>query len=574
MMPRSYARGGALAAVLVALAVLVAGNSGAPLATAAHGAKARAALADLPVVTPKADCAAMARADVSGATGASVGITSAAPGTSQGHPVCDVKGVIAPQIQFQVQLPTETYRQRYLQLGCGGLCGTLALRVRGADGCAPVTDDAFVLASNNQGHVAGGSQDGNFGTDPQLRVDFAYRSDHLLARAAKALIAEFYGRAPRYSYFDGCSQGGHEGLTEAQRFPHDFDGILAGAPASITQDLNTFNQPWLARVDRDESGAVILPASKLPMLHDAVMKACDGKDGLVDGQIDDPRACTFDPTSIACPSGADAADCLTSAQVAVVRKVYSGAVTARGRHLYPGGEQYGSELAWSPWFIPSDPSAPQDSSIAWSIGNGWVKYLAFDPNPPLSYTVNDVEFSRREFRRADRLAGLYDATDPDLSAFRRGGGKLIMYHGWADQAIPPTGTVAYYQAIQDRMGGPAATRRFARLFMFPGMNHCGGGDAPNSFDLLTPLMEWVESDAAPRKVVATQRSRDGRVVRTRPVFAYPKVARYTGTGSVDDAASFKAASPGKRFDDHFRWLGSFRPGRELWYQPRSGELTP
>ena len=212
----------------------------------------------------------------------------------------------------------------------------------------------------------------------------------------------------------------------------------------------------------------------------------------------------------------------------MVRKVYSGAVDERGRHLYPGGQAYGSELAWSPWFIPPDSSAPQESSIAWSIGNGWVKYLAFDPNPPLSYDVNGVDFSRREFRRADRLAGLYDATDPDLSAFRRSGGKLILWHGWADQAIPPTGTVAYYQAMQDRMGGLAATQRFARLFMFPGMFHCSGGDAPNSFDLLTPLMEWVESGEAPERVVAAQRSEEGDVVRTRPVFAHPKVARYDG----------------------------------------------
>jgi feruloyl esterase len=558
-----------LALLAVAVAVLAVPASA---GTKGH-ARSRAALANLPVLPPQTDCASMAHADVSQATGAGVGITSAAPGTAQqGYPVCDIKGVIAPQIQFEIQLPTQTYQQRYLQLGCGGLCGTLALRVQGADGCVPVTNGAFVLASSNQGHVNGGSEDGNFGTDPQLRVDFAYRSDHVLAKASKALIERFYGKRPSYSYFDGCSQGGHQGLTEAQRFPHDFDGILAGAPASITQELNSFNQPWLARVDRDASGAVILPASKLPMLHDAVLKNCDAKDGLGDGQIDDPRACTFDPASLACSGNADAPDCLTSAQVAVVRKIYSGPVDSKGRHLYPGGQPYGAELAWSPWFIPPDPSAPQSSSIAWSIGNGWVKYLAFDPNPPLSFDVNDVQFTKREFRRSQKLAGLYNATDPDLSAFKRGGGKLIMWHGWADQAIPATGTVAYYRAVQDRMGGLAATKKFARLFMFPGVFHCGGGAAPNSFDLLTPLMEWVENGASPNQVVATQRATDGSVVRTRPVFAYPKVARYTGSGSIDDAANFKAASSGVHANDRFKWLGSFKPGRELWYDARTGRL--
>lgn len=546
MVLRSCLAGGMLAAILV---VLLVGAGNGPQAAPT----ARQAGADLPVIEPAVACASLSRTDVSQAVGASVGITAAAVTTAQqGHEVCDIKGVIAPQIQFQVQLPTKTYRQRYLQLGCGGLCGTLSLRVQGADGCMPVTNGWFATASSNQGHVEGGSQNGNFGTDRQLRVDFAYRSDHVLALAAKALIARFYGRDPAYSYFDGCSQGGHQGLTEAQRYPDDFDGILAGAPASITQELNTFNQPWLARVDRDAQGRVILPASKLPMLHDAVLDECDARDGLADRQIDDPRACRFDPAGLRC-AGADAPTCLTPAQVTVVRRIYSGAVDSRGRHLYPGGQPYGSELAWSPWFIPADPNAPQDTSIAWSIGNGWVKYLAFWPNPPLDYDVNDVEFSEREFRRAERLADFYGAKDPDLRAFERRGGKLVMWHGWADQAIPPTGTIAYYDAIRRRMGGLAATQRFARLYMLPGMLHCSGGEGPSSFDLLTPLMEWVESGTGPERVVARQ----PQTGRTRPVFPYPKVARYSGSGDVNDAASFVAAD-GPRFDDSFDWLGKFR----------------
>jgi hypothetical protein len=511
----------------------------------------------LPIVAPRVACAALSGVDVSPAVGAGTGITAATVSTAAaGYQVCDVRGVIAPQIQFQVQLPTRTYRQRYLQTGCGGLCGTLAINVQAAVGCVPVTDGAFATASDNQGHVAGGSADGNFGVDPQLRIDFAYRADHLTALAAKALIAAYYGERPRFSYFDGCSQGGHEGLTEAQRYPDDFDGILAGAPASITTELNTFNQPWLARVDFDAAGRVILPAAKLPALHNAVLAACDGLDGLVDGQLDDPRACSFEPATLACPGSADAPTCLTPAQITVVRKIYSGAVDARGQHLYPGGQPVGSELAWAGWMIPPDPAAPQSSTIAWRIGNGWVKYLAFQQNPPLSFTLNDIAFDRATFERVRRLSGLYDATDPNLTAFERSGGKLIMWHGWADQAIPPTGTVAYYQAIQDRMGGLAATQAFARLFMFPGVYHCGGGNAPNSFDLLTPLINWVEHRAAPTSVIASQSSGES-VVRTRPVFAYPRVARYRGTGSIDDAANFVAANPERPTQDRFRWLGRF-----------------
>jgi hypothetical protein len=515
-----------------------------------------------PIVTPHLNCASMAGADVSLAVGAGTGIVSATMTPAPaGYPICDLKGVIAPQIQFEVQLPTQTYRQRYLQTGCGGLCGALAINAPGAVGCAPLRDGSFATASDNQGHVGGGSADGNFGTDAALRVDFAFRADHLTALAAKALITAFYGERPKHSYFDGCSQGGHEGLTEAQRFPTDFDGILSGAPASITTELNGFNQPWLARVDFDASGQVILPASKLPALHTAVMARCDGIDGLVDSQLDDPRLCSFDPATLTCPANVDNAGCLTPPQVTVVDKIYSGAVDSHGRHLYPGGQPFGSELAWAGWMIPTVPAAPQNSTIAWRIGNGWVKYLAFEPNPPLAFTLTDIGFDQATFDRVRRLAGLYDATDPDLSAFKRAGGKLILWHGWADQAIPPTGTVAYYQAVRDRMGGLAATQRFARLFMFPGMYHCGGGTGPSAFDLLTPLLNWVETGAAPDRVIASLPGGGGQVVRTRPVFPYPLVARYTGGGSTDDAANFRATNPQPPTDDHVQWLGHFdEPG--------------
>jgi Tannase and feruloyl esterase len=546
-----------LAAVVAAAALTVAVEEAAAGSAPRQQSSAASAAADqLPVRTPRVGCAALAAVDVSRRVGAGTGVSSAATGTAiAGYPVCDVKGVIAPQIQFEVQLPLQTYRQRYLQTGCGGLCGSLAINVQAAVGCAPVADGTFVTASDNQGHVSGGTGDGNFGTDPLLRLDFAERADHLTALAAKAFIAAFYGQGPRYSYFDGCSQGGHEGLTEAQRYPDDFDGILAGAPASITTELNSFNQPWLARVDF-AAGRVILPPTKLPLLHDAVLARCDGIDGLADGQLDDPRRCEFDPAVLACPAGQDGSGCLTAAQVAVVRRIYSGAVDARGRALYPGGQPYGSELAWAGWMIPTDPAAAQDTTIAWRIGNGWVDYLAFAPNPPLTFSLNDIAFDAATFARTQRLARLYDATDPDLTAFKRAGGKLILWHGWADQAIPPTGTVAYYQAVQDRMGGLARTQQFARLYMFPGVFHCGGGAAPNTFDLLTPLLSWVEDGDAPGRVVATEKS-GTTVVRTRPVFPYPQVARYDGSGNTDDAANFVPAPPAGRIEDHVPWLGRF-----------------
>ena len=545
-------------AALAVLAIALSTRGSAHAASSAPTAAQGQALASLPGVSPVMTCDAVSALDVSKAVGAATGITSATVATApQGWQYCDVKGVVAPQIQFELQLPLTTYQQRYLQDGCGGLCGTLNIRTQAAAGCVPVNDGAFAVASDNQGHVAAGNADGSFGIDPQLRVDFAYRADHVVALASKALIAAFYGQAPRYSYWDGCSQGGHEGLTEAQRYPHDFDGILAGAPASITQELNTFVQPWLSTINTDAQGNVILPAAKIGVLHAAVLNACDAIDGLKDGQIDDPRVCTFDPASLQCP-GADAPDCLTPAQVAVVRKAYSGPVDPKGRHLYPGGEPLGSELAWIPWFVPA-PSAPQTqkSTISYGIGSGWLRFLAF-PQTSLTYDVPPSHFTLGTFKRASRWDGFYNATDPDLSAFKRAGGKLILWHGWADQAIPPTGTIAYYTAVQKAMGGASETTDFARLFMLPGVNHCGGGEGPDTIDLLTPLLAWVESGKAPAQVTASKLDATGKVVRTRPVYPYPQVARYKGTGSTDDAASFQPTAPPKRFDDAFDWVGSFK----------------
>ena len=563
--------------VTVALVAVVAGQAAARTAAGGGAAVTRASSeavttrrGELGIVLPRMSCAQLAAVDVSVAVGAGTGITAATISTAEGHPACRIEGVIASQIQFTLTLPTQTWRQRYLQNGCSGLCGMTIIIDLAAVNCAPLSDGEFARAATNEGHVSGGSNEGNFGTDPALRIDYAYRANHLLALAAKALMKVFYGQPPTYSYFDGCSEGGRNALQEAQRYPTDFDGIVAGAPASIIEYLAGLYEAWVANVAFDPAGRQILGADKLPMLHRAVLAACDGNDGLVDGQIDDPRACTFDPVSLLC-SGADAPNCLTREQVAVVRKVYSGPVDANGKHLYPGGAPVGSELMWAPWLVPTSPGDPPSSTLAWPIASGWLKYLGFGTNPPLSFTLDRARFDHKTFAQLSELAGLYNATDPDLSAFRRAGGKLILWHGWADAAIPPFGTVAYYQAMQDTMGGLAAVQRFARLFMFPGMNHCFGGDGPNSFDMLTPMMAWVEQGVAPTKIVAA--GMVNGVTRTRPVFPYPQVARYRGSGSIDTAANFVPANPGTRFDDRFDWLGSFDPNDKLWAHVRDGAIV-
>jgi feruloyl esterase len=234
----------------------------------------------------------------------------------------------------------------------------------------------------------------------------------------------------------------------------------------------------------------------------------------------------------------------------------------------------GSEAAWAPWILPF-PGAPQTQvgTISYGAGLNWLKYLAFVTNPPQTFTLRDARFDEQTFNRVEELAPLHDATDPDLSAFRHAGGKLILWHGWADPAIPPFGTVAYYQAVQDAMGGLAATQGFARLFMFPGVNHCGGGQAPNTFDLLTPLLDWVESSTPPTRIVASQPASSAPgapIIRTRPVFPYPTVARYDGSGSIDDAVNFIPSDPPQRFNDRIEWLGSFKRDDHLWCDWKDG----
>ena len=515
-----------------------------------------------PVVLPRIDCADMTGQDLSGTPGAPAVIGSAAPATSpDGSAACEVKGTVAPQIQFDVFLPTKTWRQRYLQLGCASFCGTIDFYADATDGCVPLTRGDFVLATNDEGHAGVSGSDATFGADPQLRVDFGYRADHVVALVAKRLIALYYGQGPRYSYFDGCSQGGHEGLTEAQRYPHDFDGIVAGAPASLFTSLVVWSTGWHAAANTDAHGRPILTAAKLPALHAAVLRECDVRDGLADGQIDDPRACEFDPRSLRCATGSDTPDCLTDAQIGAVRKLYDGPRDERGRRMYPGGEPVGSEANWARWIDPA---------VAGATATNALKYLAY-PSARPSATLSDLHFDSATFREIYQRAGIYDASDPDLTAFRAAGGKLLLWHGWADPAISPYGTIAYYHALTERMGGTDPTQRFARLFLLPGVAHCGGGQGPDAIDALTPTLAWVENGVAPARLVATKRQDDDTVVRTRPIYPYPAVARYDGSGSTDDAANFAPAPPPTRYRDDIGWLGSFRSGYEQtcgWHDGR------
>ncbi len=465
---------------------------------------------------------------------------------------CDVRGYVEPKIRFQLKLPT-TYSGRYLQIGCGGFCGQL--NTPPIRSCAPKPGD-FAVAATDDGHVGTGplaSLDGRWAANDQAaRDDWAFRAPHVVSLASKRLISDYYGTPPRTSYFDGCSNGGREALVLAQRYPHDFDGIIAAAPASYLSPLVVY-QAWLHRSNTDQAGNPILTADKLPALHSAVLARCDNLDGLVDGQLEDPRRCDFDPASIQCPPGTDSPSCLTPGQVDTVHKLYTGPTDEEGRSLYPTAQQRGSELAWNGWLTPYPPLG---GSFAFLLGENYLRYMGYPIGTPHN-SVADIGFTSQEFHRltVEGLRG--NAMSLDLGAFRRAGGKLILWHGWNDQGIPPAGLLDYYDRLAHRNGGPSAIRQWARAFMVPSMYHCGGGDTLNTFSPLPELVRWTEDDVAPERVIATAVTRDGTVTRSRPVFPYPEQARYDGSGSIDDAANFVSFRPQDPPRDAVDWLGTY-----------------
>jgi feruloyl esterase len=607
---------GSTAAVLIAL---VTAFMVTPQAEAAE-------LAMLAVVKPVQACEAMSKADLKNVADTAATITAVKRIDSPVGGFCRILGTIKPTINFEVDLPTSGWQQRYLQTGCGGLCGVLNVQMSHAGSCAPALQGGLAIATDDMGHQSrmGQMGDGSFGEDPQKRIDFAYRANHATALVAKALIADYYGQAPRYSYFSGCSDGGREALVEADRFPQDFNGIAAGAPAMNFQVQNSFYHAWQYRSNTGPDGKHILLAAKLPVLHRAALAACDAADGLKDGIISDPRACHFDPAAAQCPAGtADTHDCLTAAEVATARKLYAGPTDEAGHHFTIGGPQPGSELSWAGVFVPEAADAPVMSQM---IAADSTHYVIF---PAISSADGDIDkfaFTQDNFARLATLHPLYDATDPNLAPFAKNGGKLILWHGWSDPHISPINTIAFYHALGEQLGVPSRDA-FVRLFLFPGMYHCGGGDGFSQFDVLTPLMAWVEGGSSPEKIIAAQVPEhrmgppapgpggpgippgappglpggmhpdrggpppgmmmpppenaaaslpqpDAKALRTRPVFPYPAVAKYSGQGRVDDAASFIAA-PGPTLDPAvYAWEGAafFNADSLKQYAVKDGKL--
>jgi feruloyl esterase len=546
-------------------------------ATAPAQQQPAATIASLPAVAPVMDCAQLPAAHIAAATDTPLHITAAAV-VQDGVPAayCEVQGYVEPHIQFEVRLPVKGWTQRFLETGCGGQCGNLEIRLTNYKGCYPAEHGELALASTDMGHRGG--IDGVWAKDnAQAKIDFAYRGVHETAVAAKAVIAKYYGQEAKYSYFTGCSDGGRQALMEAERYPSDFNGLVAGAPGMNFITQNTFYHGWNARVNTGADGRPIITADDLPILHQAALSACDELDGLKDGLISDPRACHFDPSVLLCKAGQNPDGCLSAAKVQAAREIYKGAHTADGEQLVISGPEPGSELAWAGVYVPKSAGQPIASRV---YAEGTLKYLVFKKDPPASYTIGDLRFDRATFDAIKPMHALYDTTDPDLSAFINAGGKLLLWHGLQDPHISPLNSIAYYGAIQALLGKEKVDGS-VRLYLFPGVYHCGGGEGPFNLDMLTPIMVWVERGTAPYELIASRQgldsadSRASKPAVTRPVFPYPLVARYTGKGDVNDAANWIAEQPKTPSQDRFNWRGAsfYRSHYEKWCTGDGAAMT-
>jgi feruloyl esterase len=429
---------------------------------------------------------------------------------------CRVAATLRPvedsEIKIEVWLPASGWNRKLEAVGNGAWAGSISYAA-----LATAVTAGYAAASTDTGHT--GNNPAFIPGHPEKVEDFAERAVHEMTAAARAITATHYGNAPQRAYFNGCSTGGRQALTEAQRFPNDYDGIVAGAPAYYTTRLQGM-QIWTAQAAHKDEASYI-PPEKYALLHQAVLQACDALDGVKDGVLEDPTRCHFDPAALACKNGAGP-DCLTPRQVEAARKIYAGPSNPRtGQNIFPGLEP-GSEPGWATL------TGPKPMSLAVEV----YQHLVFH-KPDWNYLDFDAGADIQAAVRA--IGATYDAIDPNLKPLTGHGGKLLLYHGWADPGIPPRATVNYYKSVVEAMGG--AARANVRLFMVPGMGHCRGGDGTDTFDPVSPLDVWVTTGKPPDQIPAAHLTK-GVVDKTRPLCPYPEVAKYKGTGDTNSAANF------------------------------------
>ncbi len=454
-------------------------------------------------------------------------------------PFCRVAGSIKPtrnsDIRFELWLPVDaTWNGNFAGTASGGSNGYISYRT---------VNQHLAMGYASVGHDNGHRREQtDFALVEERKIDFAYRAQHAATLVGKELTNAYYGTAPQYAYYNGCSQSGHHGIMEMQRYPDDYDGIVAGAPANDwTGTLAAEANAALAQWSNPGAG---VSREMLAMVNDRVLQACDGQEGidhLKDGVLDDPRKCGFDPASMQCGSaGVDDEACLSEPQVGALRAALDGRRRSTGEPIampYPV-EAFGGA------FFPTDKTSPETPQGSWA--NHWTYAVFENPNYDFSNFNwdTDVDYAR------GKEGAIYDAINGNYSVFADRGGKLIMYHGWADSLIPATLAIQGWDRMNAQMGSEKVDS-FARLFMVPGMDHCGGGSGASSFELLSSLANWVENGVAPdgtndeNTPVGSRAAREdiGRTAQTRPLCPYPAIARYKGSGDVDDAANFSCSAP-------------------------------
>ncbi len=489
---------------------------------------------------------------------------------------CHVTGLIEPAIHWHMQLPLPSnWNGRLLNIGNGGKAGNL---VYADDRLA----EGYAVANSNTGHDNGSEPNASFAfNNRQAEIDFGYRAVHVTANASKALVKEYYDKAPQYSYFEGCSTGGRQGLMEAQRFPYDFDGIVAGDGVIEYQRIN-MEHVWSLQflMKEDFAGSLAFDSAgdksfsdlkKVDILRQAVLDKCDAKDGIKDGIIDDPLRCDFNPdvdlASKLCPANKNAPGCFTQMQLQTIKKLYAGPYDSKGNHILKG-VAYGSEFTWGNLVIPYGGNQFFPSHMGNEVDH--VNYLFYENDPgvappdptklstPLDKNAVFPEVAWWEFNMDDVTAGkgdsmmkITDATDPDLHRFLNlNNGKLILYEGWGDAAVYPEVITDYYKNVVETTfkGNYQGAHEKARLFMVPGMGHCSGGPGPNEWDKLAPLVQWVEHGQAPDSIVAVHRTGggeagSGRVDNERKLCPFPQHAIYTGpSGEQNDPKNWVAGN--------------------------------
>lgn len=501
-------------------------------------------------------CQSLTAADFTGVQDAPAYITSASlvPAAGNVPAYCRVQGYVAPQVGFELRLSAEHWNGKFIELGCGGWCGSY-----NGDSCNQQLRTGFACVVTDMGHKGAGADVLWSMNNLQAQIDFGFRATHVGAVIGKAIAEQFYGKSPRRSYYVGCSTGGYQGVMEAQRYPWDFDGIVAGAP-DIGEGPANVRALWIARTGLDSEGKPLLSSAKLRLVHNAVLDRCDKADGLKDGILGDPVGCKFEPSDLVCKSG-ETHGCLTPSEAEIVRRLYAGAMNSKGEPITTGGFWPGSELYW------------QEMWPAWSEEQFFKFGLVGYTTPP-NWKYTDYNFDE-DYKRLG-IAPHYDNSNPDLRNFKKAGGKIILYTGGDDTIDLPGAVTDYYEAVEREMGGRDATRSFARLYVVPGMEHCYGGTGAYAIDYFGYLQNWVEQNQEPDVLIGAHVSDDYLIAHNpsidfstdrevklwqaagsvsvlndpsnpvsfrRPVYPYPTLTRYLGHGDPNDASSFGPVEP-------------------------------